>query len=53
VRAAVFHLPRAQTEDFSQSLRASLKTLSLPIYPELAESQLQYVVDTIAALFRS
>lgn len=28
------------------------KTLALPIYRELPESQLQYVVDTIAALFR-
>jgi len=40
-------------EDFPQSLRASRETLALPIYPELAESQLQYVVDTIAGLFRS
>jgi len=39
-------------EDFPQSLRATRETLALPIYPELAESQLQYVVDTIAGLFR-
>jgi dTDP-4-amino-4,6-dideoxygalactose transaminase len=39
-------------EDFPESLRASRETLALPIYPELAESQLQYVVDTIAALFQ-
>jgi dTDP-4-amino-4,6-dideoxygalactose transaminase len=38
--------------DFPESLRASQETLALPIYPELEESQLQYVVDTIAALFR-
>jgi len=41
-----------QPEDFPESLRASQETLALPIYPELAESQLQYVVDTIAGLFR-
>jgi dTDP-4-amino-4,6-dideoxygalactose transaminase len=39
-------------EDFPESLRASQETLALPIYPELAESQLQYVVDTIAGLIR-
>jgi dTDP-4-amino-4,6-dideoxygalactose transaminase len=39
-------------EDFPESLRASQETLALPIFPELEESQLQYVVDTIAGLFR-
>jgi dTDP-4-amino-4,6-dideoxygalactose transaminase len=39
-------------QDFPESLRASRETLALPIYPELAESQLQYVVDTIAAFYR-
>jgi dTDP-4-amino-4,6-dideoxygalactose transaminase len=38
--------------DFPEAHRASQETLALPIYPELTESQLQYVVDTIAALFR-
>jgi dTDP-4-amino-4,6-dideoxygalactose transaminase len=38
--------------DFPESLRASRESLALPIYPELVESQLQYVVDTIAAFFR-
>jgi dTDP-4-amino-4,6-dideoxygalactose transaminase len=41
-----------EPEDFPESLRASQESLALPIYPELAESQLQYVVDTIAAFFR-
>ena len=41
-----------QPEDFPESLRASRETLALPIYPELEQSQLQYVVDTIAGLFR-
>ena len=39
-------------EDFPESLRATRETLALPIYPELSESQLQYVVDTIAGLIR-
>jgi dTDP-4-amino-4,6-dideoxygalactose transaminase len=39
-------------EDFPESVRAARETLALPIYPELAESQLQYVVDTIASLSR-
>jgi dTDP-4-amino-4,6-dideoxygalactose transaminase len=41
-----------QPQDFPESLRATQETLALPIFPELVESQLQYVVDTIAALFR-
>ena len=35
-------------EDCPESARAASETLALPIYPELAEAQLQYVVDTIA-----
>jgi dTDP-4-amino-4,6-dideoxygalactose transaminase len=35
-------------QDFPESLRASQETLALPIYPELEEAQLQYVVDSIA-----
>ena len=38
--------------DFPQSERAAAATLALPIYPELAEAQLQYVVDTVAAYYR-
>ena len=38
-----------QPEDFPESLRATRETLALPIYPELSEAQLQYVVDSIAA----
>jgi dTDP-4-amino-4,6-dideoxygalactose transaminase len=41
-----------QPEDFPESMRAARETLALPIYPELSESQLQYVVDTIAGLIR-
>jgi len=37
-------------EDFPEYLRASRETLALPIYPELAESQLQFVVDSILGL---
>jgi len=38
--------------DFPESLRATQESLALPIYPELSESHLQYVVDTIAAFYR-
>jgi dTDP-4-amino-4,6-dideoxygalactose transaminase len=41
-----------QPGDFPESLRASQESLALPIYPELVESQLQYVVDKIAAFSR-
>jgi dTDP-4-amino-4,6-dideoxygalactose transaminase len=39
-----------EPQDFPESLRAAQESLALPIFPELAESQLQYVVDTIAGL---
>ena len=38
-------------EDFPESLRASQESLALPIYPELEESQLQYVVDSVRTFF--
>jgi dTDP-4-amino-4,6-dideoxygalactose transaminase len=41
-----------QPQDFPESLRASQESLALPIYPELEQSQLQYVVDTIVGLLR-
>jgi dTDP-4-amino-4,6-dideoxygalactose transaminase len=37
--------------DFPESERAATQTLALPIYPELAREQLQYVVDCIARFF--
>jgi dTDP-4-amino-4,6-dideoxygalactose transaminase len=40
-------------EDFPESLRASRETLALPIYPELAEAQLQFVVASIGAFLKA
>jgi dTDP-4-amino-4,6-dideoxygalactose transaminase len=40
-------------QDFPESFRATQESLALPIYPELTEPQLQFVVDTIAGFFRS
>ena len=37
--------------DFPQSERAAEESLALPIYPELSEGQLQYVVDSIAGYY--
>ena len=41
-----------QAGDFPHSERAAAETLALPIFPELAETQLQYVVDTIGHFYR-
>jgi len=41
-----------QRGEYPQSERAAAETLALPIYPELGEGQLQYVVDSIAAYYR-
>ncbi len=37
-----------EPDDFPESLRASRESLALPIYPDLTEDQLAYVVDRIA-----
>ncbi|MFZ1501934.1 MAG: DegT/DnrJ/EryC1/StrS family aminotransferase, partial [Nitrospira sp.] len=37
---------------FPQSERAAEEVLSLPIYAELSDEQLQYVVQTIASFYR-
>jgi dTDP-4-amino-4,6-dideoxygalactose transaminase len=39
--------------DYPHSERAAAQALALPIYPELTETQLQYVVDSITACYRS
>jgi len=37
---------------FPESERAADETVALPIYPELEDAQLQYVVDSIADFYR-
>ena len=39
-------------EDCPESAKAASETLALPIYQELEERQLQYVVDTVADFYR-
>ena len=41
-----------QAGDFPQSEQAAEESLAVPIFPELTEAQIQYVVDSIAAFFR-
>jgi dTDP-4-amino-4,6-dideoxygalactose transaminase len=41
-----------RTGDYPLSEQAAAETLALPIFPELNETQLQYVVDSIAAHYR-
>lgn len=41
-----------RTGQFPHAERAAEQTLALPIYPELTETQLQYVVDSIASYYR-
>jgi dTDP-4-amino-4,6-dideoxygalactose transaminase len=38
--------------EFPESERAAGETLALPIFPELTETQLQYVVDTASGFYR-
>jgi len=38
--------------DFPHSEEAAAETLALPIYPELSDAQLQYVVDAVATHYR-
>jgi dTDP-4-amino-4,6-dideoxygalactose transaminase len=39
--------------DFPESERAALETLALPIYPELNQNQLEYVVASVAEFYAS
>jgi dTDP-4-amino-4,6-dideoxygalactose transaminase len=38
-------------QDFPESARAAQESLALPIYPELAEAQLQYVVSAVTRFY--
>jgi dTDP-4-amino-4,6-dideoxygalactose transaminase len=37
--------------DYQESARAAQETLALPIFPELSEAQLQFVVDSIKQFY--
>ena len=41
-----------KTGELPESEKAAAETLALPIYPELATEQLQYVVDSVARFYR-
>jgi dTDP-4-amino-4,6-dideoxygalactose transaminase len=41
-----------QPEDCPESARAARETLALPIFPDLTETQLQHVVDSVATFVR-
>jgi dTDP-4-amino-4,6-dideoxygalactose transaminase len=43
---------KAQAGDFPESEKAAQESLALPIFPELTETQLQYVVDTIGGYYK-
>jgi dTDP-4-amino-4,6-dideoxygalactose transaminase len=38
--------------DFPESERAAAETLALPIYPELAQAQLDHVIESVAEFYR-
>jgi dTDP-4-amino-4,6-dideoxygalactose transaminase len=42
-----------QAGDFPESERAAQQTLALPIYPELSDEQLNYVVASVAQFYQS
>jgi dTDP-4-amino-4,6-dideoxygalactose transaminase len=42
-----FHPMHYAPGDFPESMKAASETLALPIYPELSEEQINYVVDNI------
>ena len=42
-----------QPEDCPESAKAAAETVAIPIYPELTETQLQHVVDSIARFVQS
>jgi dTDP-4-amino-4,6-dideoxygalactose transaminase len=40
-----------RAEDCPESSRAAAETLAIPVYPELTDAQMRYVVDTITAFY--
>ncbi|HEX9813126.1 MAG TPA: DegT/DnrJ/EryC1/StrS family aminotransferase [Burkholderiales bacterium] len=41
-----------RSDEFPESVRATDEVLAIPIYPELTEVQLRYVVDTVVRFYR-
>lgn len=50
---ACFKYLNYRSEDFPISMEAASKTLALPIYPELTEDQIKYVVRIIKQFYKS
>ncbi len=50
-RQECFEFLGASEGDFPESERASRETLALPVYPELDEEQIDYVIETIAGFY--
>ena len=47
-----FKYLNCKPEDFPVSAEAASKTLALPIYPELTEGKIYYIVDIIKEFFK-
>jgi dTDP-4-amino-4,6-dideoxygalactose transaminase len=50
---ACFEHLNYRPEDFPVSVKAASNTLALPIYPELTEDQIRYVVETIKKYYKN
>ena len=51
-RQECFSFLGASKGDFPESERASAETLALPVYPELEEEQIDYVIEAITRFYK-